>query len=49
MTVSPSGAAPAATLGRRVGAFAIDIGVVWVIGAMLVGIVVGIIFGVGTA
>ncbi len=49
MTVSPSGAAPAATIGRRVGAFAIDIGVAWVIGAVLVGIVVGIIFGVGPA
>ena len=49
MTVSPPGAAPAATIGRRVGAFAIDIGVAWVIGAVLVGIVVGIIFGVGPA
>ncbi|MFB7882607.1 RDD family protein [Microbacterium sp. NPDC056057] len=49
MTVSPPGAAPAATIGRRVGAFAIDIGVAWVIGAALVGIVVGIIFGVGPA
>jgi uncharacterized RDD family membrane protein YckC len=47
MTVSPPGAAPAATIGRRVGAFAIDIGVVYAIGAVLVGIVVGIIFGVG--
>ncbi|MDR7191164.1 putative RDD family membrane protein YckC [Microbacterium sp. BE35] len=49
MTASPPGAAPAATIGRRVGAFAIDIGVAWVIGAVLVGIVVGIIFGVGPA
>ncbi|MFK4835438.1 RDD family protein [Microbacterium sp. ZW T2_14] len=47
MTVSPPGAAPAATIGRRVGAFAIDIGVVYAIGAVLVGIVAGIIFGVG--
>ncbi|MEV4686956.1 RDD family protein [Microbacterium sp. LWH3-1.2] len=49
MTVSPPGAAPAATIGRRVGAFAIDIGVACVIGAVLVGIVLGIIFGVGPA
>jgi uncharacterized RDD family membrane protein YckC len=53
MTVSPPGAAEypshAATIGRRVGAFAIDIGVVYAIGAVLVGIVVGIIFGVGPA
>lgn len=49
MTVSPPGAAPAATIGRRVGAYAIDIGVAWVIGAVLVGIVAGIIFGVGPA
>ncbi|WP_341994878.1 RDD family protein [Microbacterium sp. LWH7-1.2] len=47
MTASPPGAAPAATIGRRVGAFAIDIGVAWVIGAVLVGIVLSILFGVG--
>ncbi|MFE5409650.1 RDD family protein [Microbacterium sp. NPDC056569] len=47
MTPSPPGAAPAATIGRRVGAFAIDIGVAWAIGAVLVGTVVGIILGVG--
>lgn len=49
MTVSPPGAAPAATIGRRVGAYAIDIGVAWAIGAVLVGIVAGIISGVGPA
>jgi len=49
MTVSPPGAAPAATIGRRVGAFAIDVGVAWLIGAVLIGIVVGVIFGVGPA
>ena len=49
MTVSPPGAAPAATIGRRVGAFAIDVGIAYAIGAVLVGIVVGIIFGVGPA
>ena len=49
MTASPPGAAPAATIGRRVGAFAIDIAVAWVIGAVLVGVVLGILFGVGPA
>ncbi|MBW9109797.1 RDD family protein [Microbacterium ureisolvens] len=49
MTVSPPGAAPAATIARRVGAFAIDIGVAWVIGGVLVGAVVGIMLGVGPA
>lgn len=49
MTVSPPGAAPAATIGRRAGAFAIDVGIAYLIGAVLVGIVAGIIFGVGPA
>jgi len=49
MTVSPPGAAPAATIGRRVGAFAIDVGIAYAIGGVLVGIVAGIIFGVGAA
>jgi uncharacterized RDD family membrane protein YckC len=49
MTVSPPVAAPAATIGRRVGAFAIDVGIAWAIGALLVGIVAAIIFGVGPA
>ncbi|MFB7891663.1 RDD family protein [Microbacterium sp. NPDC056044] len=49
MTVSPPGAAPAATIGRRVGAFAIDIGVAWVITIVLVGIILGIVLGAGPA
>lgn len=49
MTVSPPVAAPAATIGRRVGAFAIDVGIAYAIGAVLVGVVAAVIFGVGPA
>ncbi|WP_109209680.1 MULTISPECIES: RDD family protein [Microbacterium] len=45
MTMSPP-AAPAASIGRRAGAFAIDIAVVWVIGAVLIGIALGVVFAV---
>ena len=46
MTVSPPVAAPAATLGRRVGAFAIDLGIAYAIGAVMAGILVGIVFAI---
>ncbi|MFC8682232.1 RDD family protein [Microbacterium ureisolvens] len=45
MTMSPP-AAPAASIGRRAGAFAIDIAVAWVIGAVLIGIALGVVFAV---
>ena len=47
MTASPPVAAPAATIGRRVGAFAIDLGVAYGIAAVLVGVAVPVVFGVG--
>ncbi|MDQ7876704.1 RDD family protein [Microbacterium sp. QXD-8] len=47
MTASPHVAAPAATIGRRVGAFAIDLGVAYGIAAVLVGVAVPVVFGVG--
>ena len=47
MTTSPPVAAPAATIGRRVGAFAIDLGVAYGIAAVLVGVAVPVVFGVG--
>ena len=47
MTASPPVAAPAATIGRRVGAFAIDLGVAYAITAVLVGVAVPVVFGVG--
>ncbi len=49
MTISPPGAATAASLGRRVGAFAIDLGIAYGIGAVLIGIAAGIVLGVGPA
>ncbi len=47
MTASPHVAAPAATIGRRVGAFAIDLGIAYGIAAVLVGVAVPVVFGVG--
>ncbi|MFK4806752.1 RDD family protein [Microbacterium sp. ZW CA_36] len=47
MTTSPPVAAPAATIGRRAGAFAIDLGVAYGIAAVLVGVAVPVVFGVG--
>ncbi|WP_347977651.1 RDD family protein [Microbacterium sp. ProA8] len=47
MTASPHVAAPAATIGRRVGAFAIDLGVAYGIAAALVGVAVPVVLGVG--
>ena len=47
MTVSSPVAAPAATIGRRVGAFAIDLAIAHVLGAVLIGIMAGVAFGAG--
>ena len=47
MTVGPPVAAPAATIGRRVGAFAIDLGIAYGIAAVLVGVAVPVVFAVG--
>ena len=47
MTAGPHVAAPAATIGRRVGAFAIDLGIAYGIAAVLVGVAVPVVFGVG--
>ena len=49
MTVSPLGDASPASTGRRVGAFAIDLAIAYLIGAVLVGIVAGAAFGLATA
>jgi len=46
MTNSPSGV-QTASLGRRVGAFAIDLAIAYALGAVLIGITVGIVLGVG--
>jgi uncharacterized RDD family membrane protein YckC len=42
MTVSPPGDAPSGTIGRRVGAFAIDIALAYLVVAVIVGIVAGV-------
>lgn len=47
MTNSPSGVEAPASLGRRVGAFAIDLAIAYALGALLIGITVGIVLGVG--
>ncbi|MFD4958773.1 RDD family protein [Microbacterium sp. NPDC058389] len=47
MTNSPSGVEAPASLGRRVGAFAIDLAIGYALGALLIGIAVGIVLGVG--
>ncbi|WP_203581047.1 RDD family protein [Microbacterium hibisci] len=47
MTMSPPAAVPAASIGRRIGAFVIDIAVVWVLAAVLGGIALGVLFAVG--
>lgn len=49
MTVPPPGAVPAAPLGRRAGAFAVDLAVASALGGVLIGVVVGIVAGVGPA
>jgi uncharacterized RDD family membrane protein YckC len=47
MTTSPRVAAPAATIGRRVGAFAIDLGIAYGIAAVLIAVAVPVVIGVG--
>ena len=47
MTNSPSGVEAAASLGRRVGAFAIDLAIAYALGALLIGVTIGIVLGVG--
>ena len=42
MTVSPPGDAPSGTIGRRVGAFAIDIALAYLVAGVIVGIVAGV-------
>ncbi|MCC2032989.1 RDD family protein [Microbacterium allomyrinae] len=48
MTTSPPPAAPPASIGRRVGAYAIDLAILYAIGAVLIGIVVGLAMGAGS-
>jgi len=47
MTNSPSGVEAPASLGRRVGAFAIDLAIAYALGALLIGVTVGVVLGVG--